>query len=309
MTQPRGDEAEVEPWFAERESGTLLFYRVNRRPLPQISLFAEQPSDFFGHLTSVLLFGAATDTGRKHQRRWRLGNEEIDEERKLLIGHVGYERPDERPTDRYDEEARAWVDAIDLTESTARAPFIIDGISRNLVVLQHPTFAENTLPVVFKTLLNRGEHQREYPTTEWDVEPILDETEFLIWLRTAEAVQELRFTAKLPNPEGKSEFEPVWTRMQARKARVIREILEASDPDLGLVGIEEDNISLAYIAMASAGLGAVTGERKYEGGTDRYDQRRRVRKHRLGPLASTWASVIPQIIEVVLDARRQPDRR
>ncbi len=309
MTQPRGDETEVGPWFANRELGTLLFYRVNRRALSQVSLFAEQPADFFDHLVSVLPFGVPVDTGRRNRRRWRLGNEEVDETRRLLIGQIGYERPDERPTDRYDEESKAWVDAIDLTESTARAPFVIDGITRNLVVLRHPTFSENTLADVFTTLLNREEQGREFPTTEWDVEPILNEIEFLTWLRTAEAVHEVRFNAKLPNPEGKSEFEPVWSRMQARKAKALREILEASDPDRGLVGIEDDPIARAYIAMAAEGFAYVTGKRKYEGRDDPYDQRRQVLKRRIGPLASTWASVILQIIEVVLGARERPDRR
>jgi hypothetical protein len=309
VTQPRGEKTDVEPWFADRESGTLLFYRVNRRALRQVSLFAEQPLDFFDHVTSVLPFGEAVDTGRKYQRRWRLGNKEVDVARRLLTGQIGYERPDERPTDRYDEESKAWVDAIDVTESTARAPFVIDGVSRNLVILQHPTFLENTLAVVFTTLLNRGEQRREFPTTEWDVEPILNEREFLTWLRTADAVEEVRFNAKLPNPEGKSEFEPVWSRMQDRKAKAIREILEASDPDRGLVGIEEDTIARAYIAMASQGFGYVTGKRKYEGRDDSYDQRKQVMKRRVGPLTSTWSGVILQIIEVVLDARRRSDRR
>jgi hypothetical protein len=238
-------------WFARRESVPVVLYRVNRRPLPQRSLFAEQPADVFDHFASVLLFGETVETGRRNRRLWRLGNRQILSDRQFLIGQLGYERPDERPTDRYDPEERVWVDAMDLMEATARAPFVFDGEGRLLAVLRHPTFNEDTLPEVFSSLLNRGERLRHFPTTEWDVEPILDEVEFIEWLRAADAIQSVTFVAKVPNPDAVAEFEPVWSRMQERKAKALREIMEARDPEVGLEGIEEDEISQAHIAMAS----------------------------------------------------------
>ena len=292
VTDNLSEEHDAEPWFADRESGALLLYRVNRRPMRQGNLFAQQPPDFFEHLTSVLLFAEVVDTGRRTQRFWRLGNRTVDQENELLLGQIGYERPDERRTDRYDDQSQAWVDDVGLAEATARAPFAIDGVTRILTVLRHPTFSEATLPKVFLELLNRGERQRSYPTTEWDVEPILDETEFLQWLRSAEAVQRVSFVAKLPNPSALPEFEPVWDRMEQRKAKALREIMEAQDPDRGLDKVEEDPIARAYIAMASQGFGYVMGKRRYEGRTEGYNQRSRVRKRYVGPLARTWTGIL-----------------
>jgi hypothetical protein len=302
-------EPDVEPWFANRESEALLLYRVNRRPLLQASLFAEQPPDFFAHLLSVLLFGEVVDTGRQYQRFWRLGNRVVDERDNMLMGQIGYERAQHRPTDRYDEQTQAWTDDVSLTEATARAPFVIDGETRILAILRHPTFREETLPSVFTELLNQGEQRAfEYPTTEWDVEPILDETDFLTWLRSAEAVQRVTFVAKLPNPAGLPEFRPVWQRMEQRRAKAMRELMEARDPDLGLNEIEEDEIARAYVAMASEGYGYVTGRRKYRGRPEQYDQRRRVRKRHIAPVA-TWTDIFLQVVGVLLEERqRQRDR-
>jgi hypothetical protein len=104
MTDDFREEPDAEPWFADRESGALLLYRINRRPMRQGNLFAQQPPDFLEHLSSVLLFGEVVDTGRRSQRFWRLGNRAVDQENQLLFGQIGYERPDERRTDRYDDQ-------------------------------------------------------------------------------------------------------------------------------------------------------------------------------------------------------------
>ena len=141
------------------------------------------------------------------------------------------------------------------------------------------------------------------------MEPILDETDFFTWLHSAEAVQRVSFVAKLPNPAGLPEFRPVWDRMEQRRAKALRELMEARDPDLGLNNIEEDEIARAYVAMASEGFGYVTGRRKYEGRTEEYDQRRRVRKRHIAPVANNWTDIVTQIVDVLVSEReRQRDR-
>ncbi len=290
----------VEPWFARRDTTTLLIYRVNRRPLPAPTLFAEQPDDVLDHITEVLLFGEMVETGRSNKREWILGNRDIDLKTRTLSGQIGYERPAERSADRYDEDAQEWRDVVDVIEQTARAPFVFSAESRILGILQHPTFSERTIPNVFTTLLNRGEDARAGQSTEWDVEPILDEIEFLEWLRQAESVEQVSFLAKLPNPSGLPEFEPVWSRLEEREAKSVREIMEARDPDRGLQGIDADSIARAYIAMASQGFGYVKGRRKRDNRQETYDQRSQVKRHIFSNLPRTWPEVKVLIIDYLL---------
>ncbi len=67
----------LEPWYGGKP-GTIMFYRINRRPLPEPTLFDDQPDDVLDHLTEVLLFGEPVVTGRRYQREWLLGARSID---------------------------------------------------------------------------------------------------------------------------------------------------------------------------------------------------------------------------------------
>jgi muramidase (phage lysozyme) len=56
------------PWFAGH-GGTLLAYRVNRRPLSRPSLFTpEIPDDVWDHFLRMLAPGHEITTGHAHQR-------------------------------------------------------------------------------------------------------------------------------------------------------------------------------------------------------------------------------------------------
>lgn len=290
----------LEPWFSKRDATTLLLYRVNRRPLSTPTLFAKQPSDVLDHIAEVLLFGEIVETGRANKREWILGNRDIDLDTRTISGQIGYERPTERSSDRYDEETKEWRDAVDVIEQTARSPFVFHADSRVLGVLQHPSFSERTIPNVFAALMNRGEDARDHRSTEWDVEPILDEIEFLEWLRQAESVEHVSFVAKLPNPSGIPEFEPVWRRLEEREAKSIREIMEARDPERGLQGVEDDEIARAYIAMASQGFGYVKGRRMRNNRHETYDQRSQVKRHVFSDLPKSWTEVKLMIVDYLL---------
>lgn len=294
---PQGDDdapvegangAVVEPWFTGRPNVNVLLYRVNRRPYPQGNLLAQDLPDVFDHVVEVLLFGERVETGRAHKRTWVLGNREIDTERRTLSGEIGYSSEGQHTADEYDDETREWHSGVAPTENTARAPFVFDAESRVLGVLQAPGFTPKVVPDVLRILLNRGEQARDVATTDWDVEPLLDETAFLQWLREADAVEKLIFVAKLPNPTGREEFAPVWDRLEARRAKVIREEMEARNPDEGLQGIEEDRQARAYMAMAGDGYGWIRGTRRHNGKTQTYDQRNRIKKERLTKLPATW---------------------
>lgn len=278
-----------EPWFARRNNVNVLLYRVNRRGL-EGNIFSElQPENVLDHITETLLFGERVETGRRHKRTWRLGNREIDVEGGTLSGELGYSSEGQHAADQYDDETQSWVTGVEPMENTARAPFVFDVGSRVLAVLQAPGFTPQVVPDVLRIILNRGERARDVATTEWDVEPLLDETEFLQWIREADAVEKVIFVAKLPNPTGRPEFDPVWDRLEAREAKAIREEMEARNPDRGLQGIAEDEQARAYMAMAGDGYGYIRGTRRRNGKTQTYDQRNRIRKEKLVSLPATWS--------------------
>jgi hypothetical protein len=104
---PDAEKRAVEPWFAGKP-GTVLLYRINRRPPSQLQLFTEQPESVLDHIAEVLLFGEPVITGRKNQREWRLGNRRIDLDSQQFTGQVGWERSDQRAGDRYNESSQQW---------------------------------------------------------------------------------------------------------------------------------------------------------------------------------------------------------
>jgi hypothetical protein len=175
-------------------------------------------------------------------------------------------------------------------------------------VLQHPSFTAPQIQHVFTTLLNRGEARRgEAASTEWAVDSILDEEDFLRWVRTADAVLTVTFTAKLPNPDGSPELDPIWSRLQERKAKLIQERIEAMNPDEGLVGIEQDEVLRSYIAMASRAFGWIRGKRRKDGQTEVFNQRSNTRTHILRDLPSTFGGALVAIGEYLQGERPQDD--
>lgn len=289
---------EGEPWFSGRE-GTVLLYRINRRPLAQLTLWSEQPESVLDHVVEVLRFGDEVVTGRRHQRTWRLGNRNIDDRRGVLTGQVGWQATGTEAADRYDDQRLEWVDVVGERGRTARAPFAFDADTRVLGVLRHPSFGETVLPKVFTTLLNRGESDRSARSTDWEVEPIGDPSSFREWLRSTDVVERVQLVAKLPNPEGLEDFGQVWQRMEAHKAKVIREIMEAANPTVGLVDLERDDVVAAYLAMGERAFGYVTATGVRDGRSTRFDQRAKVARRQTRQLPSSWSEVLAVLVDFV----------
>ena len=294
----------VEPWFAGKPA-TVLLFRVNRRPLAQSDLFAEQPESVLDHLAEVLLFGESVITGRRNRREWLLGNRSINERTGQLTGQIGWERTDQRAGDHYNPTSRQWEDVVEDAGVSARAPFLFDASSRILAVLRHSTFSERTIPHVFETLLQRGENARLGRSTEWAVEPILDEGEFREWLETVDSVTKLNMVAKLPNPDALPEFENVWEYMQAKKAKLLRELLEAQDPSVGLSGLNNDQRVNQFVALGTNGFGYVVADGRRDGRDVRYDQRQQSARERTDDLPPNWSDVLGILAQVV----RRRERR
>lgn len=295
-----------EPWFTGK-SGTVLLYRVNRRPRAMQTLGAEQPALVMDHILEVLSFGQSVTAGRRSNARdWILGNQTLSEDRTVLSGQIGWHRVNERATDEFDPATKRWRDSVEPSAASARAPFVFHSPSRYLGVLKHPSFSETTIAQVFETLLKQGEERREWPSTEWAVEPILDETDFLNWLRSVQSVQRVSLVAKMPNPDGLDEFGSVWQEMERHKARLLKQTMEAANREEGLIDIEQDERVKAHIAMSSHGFGYVTAKGQRDGHESVYDQRQKVARENTEELSPSWIEAAQSVLDVL---RRRHVRR
>lgn len=191
------------------------------------------------------------------KRDWILGNRRITADESALSGQIGWEQRGDEPASRYQPETKEWLDVVEPQEHSARAPFVFDGSSRILGVLKHRSFGESTVAKVMQTLLRQGEEQREWPSTEWSVEAILDERDFLSWLHSVQAVTSVKLVTKMPNPDGLDEFGPVWEEMSQRKARLMSTRMVAANEDEGLEGLESDERVRGSLAMGRRGFGYV----------------------------------------------------
>src|ERR1700728_4223784 len=188
-TEPQAAPEPSPPWFVGRP-GTVLLYRVNRRPMPQPTIGApDHMPPLMDHLEQVLLFGQAVVIGRGARRReWILGNRSFLPDLTGLTGQVGWQMVGEQYRSRYLPDTQEWSDDVEAAELSAHAPFAFDGRTRLLGVLKHRSFGEKAVAQAFEDLLRVGETHLTWPSTEWSVEPILDERDFINWLRTVRSV-------------------------------------------------------------------------------------------------------------------------
>jgi hypothetical protein len=250
------------------------------------------------HIVEVLQFGKHIVTGKAgHQRDWILGNRNILPDLSALTGQIGWQQHDEQQTSRYVTETQMWQDEIEPMERAARAPFAFDPRTRVLGVLKHPSFSEVAVPNVFQTILRDGEKEREWPSTEWSIEPILDERDFLSWLHSVQAVTSITLVAKMPNPDGLEEFGPVWNEMAHRRARLITMQMLAANEDEGLQGLEQDTRVQGNLAMGRQGFGYVKALARRHGRETVFDQRKKVVREVTDELGTTWDEAAEEVLE------------
>lgn len=297
------------PWYADKDVAVLM-YRVNRRPRPQGNLFdSGQTPAFLDHLTECLLFGIEVVTsGRGHERRWRLGNRDINSTLGYLAGWIGYRTEDAEEQDDYDTDAKEWRTAVVPTERRATGPFVIVGETQFLFVAKHPTFAEGPLVVVFETLLNQGEEQREASNTDWAVEPLLDTVDFTRWLRQTAVLETVAFHVRLPNPDAAESFAQITAHMDAQEAGILDHKLTPRDPERGLKkDFEQDPISQGLMEMARRAIASIRAKGKSVAGTPRtYNQRERVRRERIRMPASHDAALQTVVQHALQRSQEQP---
>ena len=302
------DHVAVAPWFADREVPVLV-YRINRRPRPQGKLFAVQPDNFMDHLVECLRVGDETVTkGHGHERHWMIGNRHISSNLDSFSGRIGFRSPDVEVSESYDSASGDWLTNVVETERTVTAPFAVAAGTRFLAVAKHKSFSESVLPKVFEQVLRAGEEAREYPTTDWAVEPVLDEHDFERWLRGTAVLQSIRFEVKLPNPDAEESFLQLHKHLDSAGAGEMTHSLKPRDPEAGLnKDFEQEPISQGLMAMARKSFAQLRAKGTGKTGSTReYSQTRRVRRVRLD-LSGNHVTAQAIITEFAVNAPPEPE--
>lgn len=280
----------------------MLIYRVNRRPPPEGPTLFHQPGSVLHHLRTVL---DRSMTSLRYGRAWRIGNKSFDTEGGTFSGIIGWARSNEILEQVWDPETDSWTDRVTLSDSSAAAPFVFLEDGRYLGILRHRSFREKNLARVFSDLLNRGEHLREVPTTEWDVEPVGDTEQFFDWLDKTDRVYFVDFVFKRPNPDAEEAFSELFARMDALEARQIRETITAASEAHGLnkESLRSGHTSRAFIAAAMAAYGYLVGHGYAGGKKTKYDQRQRVAREAANDVGAAWESATQDVLRAVRRAR------
>ena len=278
------------PWFAGKD-GRLLVYRVNRRPLFADSLLpAEPPPDVFDHFTRVLAPGYEVVTGRKNQRVWRAGGVQVDNAESVLTGKLGWQPREEEIVSDWSDEERDWESSTAAPKERKLMPFGFDGDSRLLTILADGSSAPATIAAVFEKVLRENEKELLEPTVQWSVEPVLDRRDFLDWLKSAEVVTQVSFTAKLPNPEPMDEFDDLFQRLAKRHATKHTETMVSSREE-GLVAVEDDPDFAQAIVMGQQGIATLRGKGRRAGTVTTYSQKDSVAAERVEDLPADWTEM------------------
>lgn len=288
------------PWFADKDV-TVLTYRVNRRPLPQGNLLTDMPDRFLEHLHQVLLFGVDVVTGRRNQRFWRLGNEDFSLEQGYLAGRVGYRASGITVDEDYQDDTKEWTTDIVEAEHSVSAPFVVVESTQQLYVAKHSSFSESTLPTVFEMLLNEGERRQPQETTDWGVDPVLDEQGFAEWLRRTPILDRVTFKVKLPNPDAEEAFAEVVGHLDRMDAKELTHELVARDPERGLNReFQRDPTMNGLMEMSKRAYAWVTARGRGPQAQRRvYSQRHRVLKQRLA-MPSTYEGAQRTLVQSML---------
>lgn len=305
------EEVDSQHWFADKEIDVLL-YRVNRRPLLAGTLFAdaleaERPPDVLVHLQeNILEHDPTTESGRRFKRTWQIGNVAVDLDARILTGRLGWRRSGEELATDWDAAAREWIDRVVPGDRSAVSPFAFVADGRYVGVLKHSSFTEQTIAQVLTALLNRAEKERAFPTTDWDVEPVGDASEFYDWLAATDRVTKLELVFKRPNPDAEPAFAELFARLDAMRADSIREIITTKAEDgLNKEAVRTEPVTQAFITAAMVAFGYLVGRGVNNGRKVTYDQRKQVARERILGVSPTWQGATQQVLTAVRQAIRR----
>lgn len=245
------------------------------------------PSDSFDHFVRMLAPGYEVVTvGRGHERSWRVGAVEVDQDGSFVTGKLGWHQRDPEVVLSWSEELKDWPATLSEPSETLM-PFAFDGSTRLLGVVHDKKSSPMTLATVFELILNKNERELVQPTTEWSVEPVLDAEEFIEWLHSLDVVQSVGFVAKLPNPEPMSAFEDLAGRMERAHGTEYSARMKSGRED-GLRQIDTDPEFSQAIAMGEQGFAQLKGQGRREGRDTTYSQANQVAYEKIPRLPADW---------------------
>lgn len=295
-------------WFANKQLDVYLF-RLNRRPLivDQEMLFLREYSDTLSHAAAVLELSTEVEYGRHKSRTWKIGNLERTVDGTGFSGRLGSTRTDPAIGQAYNESDKTWNDTEILNQRFAVTPFAFSSDGRILAVVAHPEITPETMSAVVSRLLNQGERQLAMPTTDWGVDPILDEQDFLDWIVQTDTITKVKFVFERPNPDGAEDLEDMMDRLDHMKAASISEEIKAKDPDQGLDKAEltQDKYFRRFVSAAARSWARATATGRSNNQTVKYKQSESVALEKIAKADESWDGITSQTINAARRGRRK----
>lgn len=297
-------------WFTDR-SLEVLIYKINRRPLvaAQLAPF-NPPEDLYEHLKLVLKSTHVERTGRKTQRDWRVGNLRFDDNRREVVGRIGWTRSSEALESDWDEESHSFVEKVDTRTNSAVTPFSIVVDGELVGVLRHSSFTtEDTVHQVLQRILRDGEEDRGTPEVQWNVDPMGDPQRFDDWFSSMDQVLSLNLVVKRPNPDNAGEFENIEKRLEVLEAELIQQNIKARDETVGLdkQAVRQDPWIKSFIDAAMRSYGWVKAKGRKDGKQKSFNQQKQDSlREPIDDVGADWETAERNVLEALRNVR---DRR
>ena len=174
----------------------VVFGRVNRRY--QSSIDQTRFDDEMRMLAALGRFEAV-----EGDKRWIVGDIEVDESTSFLSGVIGFTDPETRL--HFDEIANSWIKAlseeVEGASSKAVVPFAIDlrPDRRWTASVTSPRVHAETFCRGIELALNAARSERGF-STDWEIDLVASPATVEEWIKHHPVIRLIRRTVKLPNP-------------------------------------------------------------------------------------------------------------
>lgn len=242
-------------------------------------------------------------------KRWIVGDIEVDDSTSFLSGIIGFTDPETRL--HFDESANSWIKAlseeVEGASSKAVVPFAIDlrPERRWTASVTSPRVRAETFCTGIELALNAARSARGF-STDWEVDLVASPATVEEWVERHPAVRLVRRTVKLPNP-GRDISEDIRKMRDLAAARKTEEYTARYNKNLHAV----DNEGRASDAIKDIAAGIDTGqvelylEARAPGGIIKYRWTSNIDEVYIADFADDWQLGI----EFVRDALREHSER
>lgn len=261
-------------------------------------MFPKFHDDMLTHIQEVLRRSDSVLYGRKEPKTWQVGNLRASPTSEWITARLGATRRNISTDYQYDERTREWVGVPNEREHTILTPLALLSDMRILAILAHPEMTDITAARVLTDILNNGERKLPIPTTDWAVEPMLDDREFEEWIRDADRVTNVKFVFKRPNPDGAEDLELMQERLVNLKAESIAEEIKAANPEVGLdkQALTHDRYVARFRSAAVRTFATVTARGFSNNSKIRFNQKKSAARTTIKKPANDWDGIEDQTI-------------